>query len=170
MSIATKLNLQVYQMDVCSAFLNSTIDEEIYLKLPENIEIENNKNVICKLNKSIYGLKQSPKYWNQTFDKVMSSEGFKRSSKDSCLYIKCNDNIKVFLLLYVDDILLFGNNGTELDRLKQVLSKSFEMKDMGKIVKYLDISVQQDLEKGTTKINQSEYLEGVLKKIWHVKL
>lgn len=66
MSVATKLNLPVYQMNVriSSAFLNSNIKEEVYLKLPEDIKLSNKENAVCKLNKSIYGLKKSPKYWN----------------------------------------------------------------------------------------------------------
>lgn len=149
-------------MDICSAFLNSKIEEDVYLKLPEGIKLDNNKNDVCKLNKSIYGLKKSPRYWNQTFDEVVSSEGYVKSSKDGCLYTKSNDSVKMFLLLYVDDILLFGNCNTEIRSLKEVLSKSFKMKDMGKISKYLDMNIEQDLKKGITKISQTEYLKNIL--------
>jgi len=148
-------------MDVCSAFLNSKIEEDVYLKLPEGIKLDNNKNDVCKLNKSIYGLKKSPRHWNQTFDEVVSS-GYVKSSKDGCLYTKSNDSVKMFLLLYVDDILLFRNCNTEIRRLKEVLSKSFKMKDMGKISKYLGMNIEQDLKKGITKISQTEYLKNIL--------
>lgn len=93
---------------------------------------------------------------------MVSSEGYVKSSKDCCLYTKCNDSVKMFVLLYVDDILQFGNCNTEVRRLKEVLSKSFKMKDMGKITKYLGMNIEQDLEKGITKISQTEYLKNIL--------
>lgn len=74
----------------------------------------------------------------------MSSEGYIKSSKDCCLYIKCDDSVKMFLLLYVDDVLLFGNRDTEIRRLKKVLSESFKMKDMRKITKYLGMNIEQE--------------------------
>lgn len=74
----------------------------------------------------------------------MNSEGYIKSSKDCCLYTKCDDSVKMFLLLYVDDVLLFGNRDTEIRRLKKVLSESFKMKDMGKITKYLGMNIEQE--------------------------
>ncbi|KMQ87101.1 transposon unclassified [Lasius niger] len=126
--------------------------------------VNNELNLLNENNTwtSIYGLKKSPRYWNQTFDEVVSSEGYVKSSKDCCLYTKCNDSVKMFVLLYVDDILLFGNCNTEIRRLKEVLSKSFKMKDMGRITKYLGMNIEQDLEKGITKISQTEYLKNIL--------
>jgi hypothetical protein len=164
MSIATKLNMQVKQMDVCNAFLNAEIEDDVYLKLPQGMtnHKDYNDNVIYKLNKSLYGLRGSPKSWNKVFDSIMSSQGFTKSKKDNCLYTKFNGDVKVFLLLYVDDILYTSNSKDEMEKLKNVLANSFKIKDMGNVSKYLGIQVEQDLKKGVTKINQSEYLKGVL--------
>lgn len=160
MSVATQLTLTVYQMDVCSAFLNSTLKENVYMRLPEGAYPKS--NVICKLNKSIYGLKRAPKYWNNRFDEVMLHNYFVRSENDSCLYVKVCKDSKTYLLLYVDDILYFSSCNMELKRLKSILFDNFKMKDMGKVTKYLGINVKQDCEKGITVINQKDYLNNLL--------
>lgn len=157
MSVATKLNLKVNQMDVCGAFLNSKIDDEIYLELPEGAGLESK---YCKLQKSIYGLKKSPKYWNSTINDVLLSMGFKSSDKDCCLYSKCKGGVKTFLLLYVDDILYFGNDEGECNSLCNTLCSTFKMKKMGIISKYLGMNVRQ--EEGVTFISQEEYLSNLL--------
>lgn len=104
-SVATKLNLPIYQMDVTGAFLYGDIDETVYLQLPEGAYTDD-KNIV-KLNKSLYGLKKSPKYWNDKFNSVIVRQGFERSKSDSCLYTKCSGDSKTHLLIYVDDLLIF---------------------------------------------------------------
>lgn len=155
--VATKLGLEINQMDVCGAFLNAHLDEELYLILPEGTDSK-----YVKLNKSIYGLKKSPKCWNKTFNDVMLSLGYKQSDKDYCLYSKCEGEKKTFLLLYVDDILYFGNDKEDMCKLRNVLCKTFKMKELGNVSKFLGIDVKQDLNKGITVISQKDYLRKLL--------
>ncbi|CAH2100507.1 unnamed protein product [Euphydryas editha] len=133
------------------------LDEELYLSLPEDTEVK-----IVRLNKSIYGLKRSPKYWNEAFNNVMISMGYKQSDKDYCLYSKCEGKNKTFLLLYVDDILYFGNNKLELSKLRDMLCQTFKMKELSAISKFLGIDVKQDLNSGVTIISQKDYLRNIL--------
>lgn len=162
LAVANKLKLPVYHMDVRSAFLYGDICEEVYMKLPDGVECK--ENTVCKLNKSIYGLKKSPKYWNLKFDEVITKRGFARSNNDFCLYTKCNFESQTFLILFVDDILLFGSNKDQICDLKSYLGKVFCMKDLGLVTNYLGITVNQDLNNGITELSQKNFLKVVLKR------
>lgn len=85
---------------------------------------KNNSETVCKLKESLYGLKRSPKCWYNKVDSFMTSHGFIKSQNDFCLYIKCFQNIKLYLLLYVDDLLLFGTVSQEVDEFKNVFIKN----------------------------------------------
>lgn len=146
-------------MDVRSAFLYGEIDEEVYMSLPGNTS-----NFVCKLNKSIYGLKNSPKCWNTKFDSLMMNEGFTRSQNDFCLYLKVLNIDKLYVLLYVDDLLILGTNSEEVEKLKSTLNKNFCMKDLGVVKKYLGVDIKQNLFEGYTELSQVDYLKRVLQR------
>ncbi|CAM8893088.1 unnamed protein product [Rhodiola kirilowii] len=94
---------------------------------------KNSPDSVCLLNKSIYGLKQSPRQWNRKFDACMLSLGFTRSKYDTCMYMKGGKlNCHIFVLLYVDDILLMSHSLTAISEVKGNLKKHFDMKDFGK--------------------------------------
>ena len=97
-------------MDVKTAFLNGSLEENIHMKQPEGFIEKGKEHLVCKLNRSIYGLKQASRSWNIRFNEVIQSYGFIQCPDESCVYKKCNENVVVFLVLYVDDILLIGNN------------------------------------------------------------
>lgn len=159
-AFATKLNLPIYQMDVTGAFLYGSIDEVVYLQLPEGAYSGDNN--IVKLNKSLYGLKKSPKYWNDKFNSVIMRQGFVRSQSDTCLYMKHTNSGNTYVLLYVDDLLIFGNNENEISDLKSLLNSEFKMKDLGLVSNFLGIQVEQCLKNKVTKLSQKHYLESVL--------
>lgn len=154
MAVANKLKQSVYQMDVVGAFLHGDIQETVYIKL--------HTGEICKLNKSLYGLKKSPKYWNEKFDSFMIKQGFKRSKNDSCLYFRNINGKYMYVLLYVDDIIYFGSEQQELQSFKAQLSQNFKMKDLGLARNYLGINISQ--ENGVTTMNQGKYLISILKR------
>lgn len=156
MIIANKMKLPVHQLDVTGAFLYGDIDETVYMKLPDGTK--------CKLNRSIYGLKKSPKYWNKKFDTFMRNEKFDRSKNDLCLYTRWHNGKSLFLLIYVDDLLIFGNDENEIENFKLLLNHNFKTKYLGLASNYLGISIKQDTNKGITVINQQKYLEKVLGK------
>eukprot|EP00253_Pinus_taeda_P014311 PITA_14311 len=93
-----------------ATFLHGDLEEEIYMKQPEGFVVKAKKKLVCKLKKSLYGLKQSPKMWYQKFDTVIRGLGFTRSKEDHCVYFKLIGDHVIYLVLYVDDMLLVGND------------------------------------------------------------
>ena len=112
-------------MDVKTAFLNGDIDETIYIVQPENFVSGDPKNMVCKLRKSIYGLKQASRQWYHKFHQVIVSFGFEANAVEDCVYHKFSGSRYIFLLLYVDDILLASNDKQLLHETKKFLSKKF---------------------------------------------
>lgn len=161
LAIVVQQDLEVHQMDVCTAFLNGDLQEEIYMKQPDGFA---EGDLVCKLNKSLYGLKQSSRVWNERFHKFITSIGFKQSQYDHCLYISEKKEETVYLLLYVDDLILIGKTLKKISLIKRVISDEFEMKDFGELRQFLGITVKRDRTKGYLELNQRAYLENVLKR------
>nr|GEV43987.1 zinc finger, CCHC-type [Tanacetum cinerariifolium] len=125
--------------------------------------IHSNEHKVCKLVKSLYGIKQAPKQWHQNFDEVVLSSGFHLNQSDKCVYIKIDDFGKcVIICLYVDDMLIFGTDQNQVDKTKKFLSSRFSMKDMGEADVILGIKIKRE-NKGIV-ITQSHYIEKILKK------
>ena len=129
-ALATQKNFKIKQIDVNSAYLNANLTEDIYMKSPEGYE--SNKNTFWKLNKALYGLKQSGKAWNDQLNNILLKINFKRLKCDPCLYKKENKhgNITCILAVYVDDILLTGNE-SEINQTTSLIKKYFEIKELG---------------------------------------
>ena len=118
LSIAASLDYEIWQMDVKTAFLNGYLDESIYMVQPEGYVAQGQEQKVCKLLRSIYGLKQASRSWNLRFDETIKTYGFEQNVDEPCVY-KCIDNKKVvFLVLYVDDILLIGNDVEKLSNVR----------------------------------------------------
>ncbi|GKD54462.1 zinc finger, CCHC-type containing protein [Tanacetum coccineum] len=119
-------------MDVKIAFLNSELDEEVYMNQPQGFIMPENKNKVCKLIKSLYGVKQAPKKWHQKFNKVVLSNDYLLNQADKCVYSKFDEYDKwVIICLYVDDMLIFGIDQVQVNLTKEFLSSRFYMKDTG---------------------------------------
>jgi hypothetical protein len=118
-------------MNVKTAFLNGILAEDVYMTQPKGFVGTKNAGKICKLRKSIYGLKQASRSWNIRFDEVIKEFGFIKNPEEPCIYKKISGSAIVFMILYVDDILLIGNNIPMLEDVKSSLRKSFSMKDLG---------------------------------------
>ena len=118
-------------MDVKTTFLNDHLDESIYMVQLDRFKAKGQENKVCKLLKSIYGLKQAYRSWNLRFDQTVKTYGFEQSVDEPCVYKHFKDNKIVFLVLYVDDILFIGNNTGILTLVKVWLAKQFDMKDLG---------------------------------------
>jgi len=110
LSIAAYFDYEIWQMDVKTAFLNGNLTEDVYMMQPEGFVDPTNAGKICKLQKSIYGLKQASQSWNIRFDEVVKGFGFIKNEEEACVYKKESESYVAFLILYVDDILLIGNN------------------------------------------------------------
>ena len=163
LSLAANQNLELVQMDVKTAFLHGDLDEDIYMEQPEGYEVLGKEHLVCKLKKSLYGLKQSPRLWYQKFDAFMKTQGYTRSYEDACLYTKnCSDGSFITLILYVDDMLIVGKNKDELSSLKKNLGQNFDMKDLGDAKHILGMRITRDRSKRCIYLSQAEYISKVL--------
>ena len=125
LAIAAYYDYEIWQMDVKNAFLNGHLQEEVYMIQPEGF-VSKDPNKVCKLQKSIYGLKQASISWNIRFDEIIKMFGFIKNEDEPCVYKKISGSIVVFLILYVDDILLIGYDIPSLQLVKEWLSKTFQ--------------------------------------------
>ena len=125
LAIAAFFDYEIWQMDVKTAFLNGNVEEELYMVQPEGFIDPKDAGKVCKLQRSIYGLKQASRSWNQHFDKVIKDFGFIQTYGEDCIYKKVSGSSIAFLILYVHDILLIGNDIELLESVKGYLNKSF---------------------------------------------
>lgn len=128
------------QMDVDTAFLNSVLDEEIYMSQPQGFEDGTDR--VCRLRKSIYGLKQASRAWYNTLREFLESQGLKRSRVDPCIYLA--DGIIVFV--YVDDIIIAGDNEARVEELSNCFKKRFKMKDLGQPRRILGLDLIESMD------------------------
>ena len=132
-------------MDVKTAFLNGFLEEELYMMQPEGFVDPKGVNKVCKLRRSIYGLVQASQSWNKRFDSVIKAYGFiKQTFGEASIYKKVSGSSVAFLILYLDDILLIGNDIEFLDSIKGYLNKSFSKKDLGEAAYTLSIKIYID--------------------------
>ncbi|RVW56514.1 Retrovirus-related Pol polyprotein from transposon TNT 1-94 [Vitis vinifera] len=142
LSLAVNQDWCLQQLDIKNAFLNGDLEEEVYMKIPPGFEESMAKNQVCKLQKSLYGLKQSPRAWFDRFTKAVLKLGYKQGQADHTLFVKKSRAGKLaILIVYVDDIILSGNDMGELQNLKKYLSEEFEVKDLGNLKYFLGMEV-----------------------------
>lgn len=161
-ALAVKFDLDICQMDAVSAFLQGDIEEEIYMMQPPMYE---NGKQVCRLKKSLYGLKQASRQWNKKLSSTLKRIGLSQNKLDPCLYYKIVDsNNMIFLATYVDDIIIFTNNMESKNQIKEELRKQFKIKDLGDINYCIGIHVERDREKGVIYLDQKKYIREVLNK------
>nr|GFC08478.1 retrotransposon protein, putative, Ty1-copia subclass [Tanacetum cinerariifolium] len=163
-AIAAYYDYEIWQMDVKTAFLNGRLDEDIYLEQPEGYVDPKYTNRVCKLQRSIYGLKQASRQWNKRFDEEIKKFGFIQNRDEPCVYRKASGSDVVFLILYVDDILIMGNNIPRLKEVKDYLGKCFSMKDLGEAAYILEVKIYRDRSRRLIGLSQSAYIDKILKK------
>jgi hypothetical protein len=163
--IASIYKLVVHQMDVKTVFLNGDLEEEIYMEQPEGHVVLGQEHKVCKLVKSLYGLKQALKQWHEKFDKAMLSNAYLINGADKCIYSKFDNNEGVIICLYVDDLLIFGTSLEVVHDTKRFLSSNFDMKDMGEANVILGIKILRD--NNCIILSQSHYVEKMLKRFEH---
>src|SRR3954463_13675809 len=155
---------EIRQMDVKNAFLNGNIEEELYMVQPEGFIDPKDAGKVCKHQRSIYGLKQASRSWNLRFDEVIKAFGFVQNEEELCVYKKASGSSVAFLVLYVDDILLIGNDVKFLEGVKEYLNGQFSMKDLGEAAYILGIKIYRDRSRRLLALSQRTYLEKILKR------
>ncbi|GJR97114.1 retrotransposon protein, putative, ty1-copia subclass [Tanacetum coccineum] len=163
-AIAAFYDYEIWQMDVKTAFLNGYLNEEVYMEQPEGFVNPKYPNRVCKLKRSIYGLKQASRQWNKRFDDEIKKFGFSQNRDEPCVYMKASGSYVTFLILYVDDILIMGNNIPMLQDVKSYLGRCFAMKDLGEAAYILGIKIYRDRSKRLIGLCQSAYIEKILKR------
>nr|GEU46561.1 hypothetical protein [Tanacetum cinerariifolium] len=143
-SIEAFYDYEIWQMDVKTTFLNGYLDEDIYTVQPEGFVDPKNPRKVCKLQRSIYGLKQASRSWNKRFDEEIKRFGFTQNLDESCVYQKASGSNVTFRILYVDDIIIMGNHILSLQSVKDYLGKCFAMKDLRKAAFILRIKIYRD--------------------------
>jgi hypothetical protein len=158
-------DLELEKLDVKTAFLYGELEETIYMHQLKGFIVEGKEDHVCQLRRSLYGLKQSPKQWYKSFDCFMVGYGYTRSSYDSCVYyMQLSDGSFIYLLLYVDGILIAAKNMLEIKKLKSLLSDEFEMKDLGVAKKIQEMEIHCDRKAGKLYLSQKKYTEKVLER------
>nr|GEU85204.1 hypothetical protein [Tanacetum cinerariifolium] len=163
-AIATYYDYEIWQMDVKTAFLNEYLNEEVYIEQPKGFVNPKYPNRVCKLKRSIYGLKLASRQWNKRFDDEIKKFGFTQNRDEPYEYLKASGSNITFLILYVDDILIMGNNIPMLQSVKSYLERCFAMKDLGEAAYILEIKIYRDRSRRLINLCQSAYIEKILER------
>lgn len=143
MEKAAQDDLILHQMDVKTAYLHAPIDRDIYMEQPEGYE-KVGENLVCKLEKSIYGLKQSGRNWNEMLHTCLIDDNFTQNLADHCVYTRESEQAgKVIVVIWVDDLIIAANNNKSLEEVKNMLSNRFKMKDLGRLKHFLGMDFSQ---------------------------
>ena len=135
------------------------------MEQPEVFSQPGQEHLVCKLKKSLYGLKQSPRQWYKRFDSYMIKIGYRRCEHDCCVYVRSlNDGSFIFLLMYMDDMLIAAKSIVEVNKLKVLLSREFNMKDLGASKKILGIEIHRDRDANKLWLSQAGYVKKVLER------
>ena len=151
-------------MNVKTAFLNGELEEEIHMEQPIGFIKEGHEHKVCRLLKSIYGLKQSLRQWYIRFHNVIISNDFTMIDEDHCIYTKRSKDKFVILSLYVDDILISGNDKEYTNDIKAWLSSNFEKKDMGEVSYILGVKISRDCPRKILSLSQETNIRKIVER------
>jgi hypothetical protein len=149
-------------MDVKTTFLNGNLTEDVYMTQPEGFVDPKHAGKIYKLQKGIYGPRQASRSWNLRFDEVVKGFGFIKNLEEPYVYKKVSGSVVVFIVLYIDDILLIKNDILMMEVIKFSLRKSFSMKDLGEAMYILGIEIYRDRSNMLIELRQDAYIDKIL--------
>ncbi|KAK8913818.1 hypothetical protein KSP39_PZI024059 [Platanthera zijinensis] len=160
LALAAQHDWEVHQMDVKSAFLNGVLNEEVYIDQPPGYVKKGDENKVCRLKRALYGLKQAPRAWYGRIDSYFEKIGFRKCPYEHTLYIKEEGGKFLFVCLYVDDLIFTGNSESLCEDFKKMMTKEFEMSDLGHAHYFLGIEVKYGV--GKISISQTKYAAEIL--------
>ena len=160
-AITAQFNWCLHHLDVKSAFLNGTIEEDIYVIQLEGYKKKGKESFVLKLTKALYGLKQVPRVWNSKLNKTMSDLGFSRSKLDTALYHKGSEKTKLLVGIYVDELIITVLSEEQINKFKEEMMRTFEMTDLGLLNSYLGIEIKQSTS--SILLSQRTYTNHILK-------
>ncbi|CAA7020014.1 unnamed protein product [Microthlaspi erraticum] len=162
LSLAASFGWKLWQLDVKNAFLYGELDKEIYMEQPLGYISQEHPDYVCKLKKALYGLKQAPRAWYGKLAQFLQFCGYSPSNSDPSLFFKKNGGVHVVVLLYVDDLIITGNDEAEIARLQEDMSIRFEMKMLGELNNFLGLEVER--MKDGIFIGQHSYARRIVEK------
>ena len=162
-AIAGIEDMELRSVDVTGAFLNGELDEVIYMKMPEGFD-QGEPGQVLKLNKSLYGLKQSARQWNKKLHSVLTQMGFKRLESDRSIYIYVKGEVKILVPVYVDDITFASKSKKAIDDTVAEFAKHFKIRDLGDTKFLLGVEVIRDRENRTIALSQRQYIIDMLER------
>jgi histone deacetylase 1/2 len=163
LSIAVSRGWSLRQLDVKNAFLHGVLEEEVYMKQPPGYEDPHTPNHICKLDKALYDLKQAPRAWYSCLSTKLQQLGFRPSQGDTSLFIYDTPGITVYVLVYVDDIIVTSSSHQAISTLVHNLNANFAIKDLGDLHFFLGIEVKK-IQDGLV-LTQEKYASDLLAKL-----
>jgi transposase InsO family protein len=163
LAITAAENLEMVQLDVKTAFLNGDLHEELYMFQPTGFEIEGQEDLVCRLNKLLYGLKQASRSWNEKFNNFLVQYGFSQSKADPCVYTIKTETELTIMAIWVDDGIVCSSLQSRLEDIVRYLENVFEMTH-GDVECFVGIQIRRNPERNLIHISQEKYIEKILKK------
>lgn len=163
LALVASRNMELCHLDVKTAFLNGELEEVIYMQQPPGYE-EGGPNMVCRLRKALYGLRQAPRAWHTRLKRELESLGFTASEADPGLYVQRTGGHDIYLLVYVDDILIASENMSGAERVKASLMSTFDIRDLGDAHYFLGMDIVRDRNVGTVKLAQRRMVEELVSK------
>lgn len=161
LTVAAKQNLIVQHLDIRKAYLNGVL-EEVYMRQPPGFVVVGKEEYVCRLRRSIYGLRQSARCWHRKLNEVLTKYGFKPSAADQCLYTKDGTAGRDLLIVHVDDILLASADEANVKKEFEHLCREFELTCLGEIRHFLGVEVL--CEDNTFKIRLKQFIDKLIVK------
>jgi hypothetical protein len=163
LALAVSRGWSLRQLDVKNAFLHGILEEEVYMRQPPGYEDKRKPSYVCKLDKALYGLKQAPRAWFSRLTAQLVRLGFVASKSDASLFIYQKLGVTIYMLIYVDDIIVVSSSSDATDALLRDLSKEFALKDLGDLHFFLGIEVHK-IRDGLL-LNQAKYAQDILARV-----
>lgn len=158
------MDLELAQFDVKTAFLHGELKEELFLEVPDGLCISGDKSeVMCKLHKFLYGVKQAARCWNEKFTKFLRDYDLMPSEADKCIFTGVNDDVKIYLALFVDNGLIASKSRTALDSIIEALANSFEI-TRGDSSAFVGLQIERDRVGKVMRIHQRAYAKNIIDK------
>lgn len=162
LAVAGKRGMLVKQYDAKTAYLNGRIEEELYMRQPPGFAAPGQEEFVCKLQKSIYGLRQSARCWNKALHAALLDIGFKQRGSDPCLYVFNSSGVVIYLLVYVDDFLMACTEEAEIDRVFVKLREKFDITSLGNVRYFLGHEIVKEGEYYTMQL--TAYIDSLIEK------
>jgi hypothetical protein len=163
LSISVSRGWSLRQLDVKNAFLHGVLEEEVYMKQPPGFESSATPNYICRLDKALYGLKQAPRSWYSRLSSKLYTLGFLPSKADTSLFLYNKSGLTVYILIYVDDIIVTSSSDQAISTLLHNLSSEFALKDLGDLNYFLGLEVHQ--QSNGLLMNQEKHATNLLTRV-----